>query len=100
MFFFVGGSDDEELGRIDLTYIEPTFGYPWMVGHRFSLVDALQTACEEEGGRVRFHFSHKAEVVSYSSAPTVWITPRHSGDDEKLYEVKPDIVIAADGVSK
>lgn len=69
-----------------------------MVGHRSSLVNALQTACEQSVG-VQFHFSHQAEVVSFTPKPTVLITPHHSSD-EQPYEVIANIVIAADGVSK
>ena len=66
-----------------------------MVGHRSSLVNALQAACNQYPA-VRFHFCHKAEVISFTPHPSIQITPQ--AVTIPTHSISADIVLAADGV--
>ncbi|KIX03162.1 uncharacterized protein Z518_06713 [Rhinocladiella mackenziei CBS 650.93] len=88
------GATDQELAHVPLEYIQKTYGYEHMVGHRASLVGALFKGCQRESA-IRFHFSTRVqELTSFSPKPSFTATPR-SGSP---YRVSADILLAADGV--
>ncbi|KAL2218407.1 putative monooxygenase [Thermoascus aurantiacus ATCC 26904] len=89
------GSTDGELARVDLGYIEETYGYPHMVGHRSSLANGLYRGCLREKS-IEFHFSTSVQAVeTFSPRPSFTAVPRDGGDP---YKVEADILLAADGI--
>lgn len=89
------GATDGELAHVDLSYIESTYGYPHMVGHRSSLANGLYNGCVKEP-TIKFHFSTSAEKVNkFGPRPSFTAVPR---DSSAPYEVEADIILAADGI--
>ena len=88
------GSTDKELGHVDLAYIEETYKYPHMVGHRHSLANGLYNGCLAEPS-IKFHFRTAVQdVQSFGPSPTFTALPR----DGTPYPVTCDILLAADGI--
>ena len=91
---YVEGATDKELGHVDLAYIEETYHYPHMVGHRHSLANGLYNGCKKQKA-ITFHFSTRVENVDSTTAkPTFTATPR--GKDP--YSVECDVLLASDGI--
>ncbi|RHZ65511.1 uncharacterized protein CDV56_108159 [Aspergillus thermomutatus] len=88
------GATDDELAKVPLGYVEPTYGYPHMVGHRSSLANGLFNGCKRETA-IKFHFSSSAITTSFGACPSLLVTPR---DDSPPYTVEADIILAADGI--
>lgn len=90
------GSDDSELGHVDLSNVKELYGYPHQVGHRSSLAGSIYEGCKREGA-VKFHFSTSvSDLKDFSPKPSFTVTPRSS--DVQPYEVHCDILLACDGV--
>lgn len=89
----VEGDTDQELARIDLTYIYKTYGYPHMVGHRATLANGLYEGCKRESS-VQFFFSTTAKEMTIFPRPCFTAVPRNGTP----YRVETDILLAADGV--
>ncbi|KAH8599293.1 putative monooxygenase [Bisporella sp. PMI_857] len=88
------GATDGELGHVGLGYIQETYKYPHMVGHRASLAGALFEGCKSEPA-IKFHFRTRVEsIASFGPKPSFTATPRE-GDS---YTVDCDVLLAADGV--
>ncbi|KAJ5668223.1 Monooxygenase FAD-binding [Penicillium maclennaniae] len=79
------GATDAELAHVDLHYIEKTYGYKHMVGHRASLADGLYQGCLKEKA-IKFHFATTGEKVDVS------------GERKPSYKVECDILLGADGI--
>src|SRR4051812_37703670 len=95
MLISTEGATDTELAHVKLNYVQETYGYPHMVGHRSSLANALYNGCKREKS-IKFHFSTVVEkVASFSPKPAFVATPRRGGEP---YTVKADVLLAADGV--
>ncbi|RMJ22285.1 monooxygenase [Aspergillus sp. HF37] len=89
------GATDGELAHVDLRYIEKTYGYPHMVGHRSSLASGLYSGCSKEPA-IKFHFSTSAEKVNrFGPQASFTAMPR---DGSAPYEVEADVILAADGI--
>jgi len=88
------GSTDEELSHVDLMYIEKTYGYPHMVGHRADLAGGIYDGCKREKA-ITFYFSRSVEeVLEWSPKPIFMARPR-GGEPIK---VECDVLLGADGV--
>ncbi|KAF2204298.1 FAD/NAD(P)-binding domain-containing protein [Delitschia confertaspora ATCC 74209] len=87
------GSTDKELGHVDLAYVEATYGYPHMVGHRSSLAGSLYAGCKLEPA-ISFHFSSTVTDVQFSAKPSFQVTPREGSP----YRETCDIFLACDGI--
>lgn len=88
------GSTDKELGHVKLDYVEKTYGYPHMVGHRASLAGALYDACRKEAG-IKFKLGSWISDAQFAGKPSFKVTPVNGGES---YRVETDILLAADGV--
>lgn len=89
------GATDNELAHVDLGYIQETYGYPHMVGHRHSLANGLYNGCKQHPV-IKFHFSTEAEQIdSFGPRPSFTATPR---DGSGSYRVEADVMLAADGI--
>lgn len=81
---------------MDLNYIEETYGYKHMVGHRASLADGLYQGCLKEPA-IKFHFATTAEDVdSFGPKPSFTAVPRDEA--QKPYKVECDVLLSADGI--
>lgn len=81
---------------MELEYIEKTYGYPHMVGHRSSLADGLYQGCLKQPA-IKFHFATTAENVdSFGPRPSFTAVPRDEG--KTPYKVECDVLLAADGI--
>ncbi|KAM0144981.1 hypothetical protein ACHAP3_000103 [Botrytis cinerea] len=88
------GSTDEELGSVQLGYIQEEYGYPHMVGHRHSLTQGLYNGCKQYPD-LKFHFGTSVhEVHDFSPRPSFTISSR--GGEKKRVEC--DILLACDGI--
>ncbi|KAJ9352121.1 hypothetical protein DTO027B9_6053 [Paecilomyces variotii] len=88
------GANDQELAHVELDYIEKTYGYPHMVGHRASLAGSLYEGCKREES-IKFHFSTGVEEIeSFSPKPRFIAKPR----DGEPYTVEADVLLACDGI--
>ncbi|TVY26826.1 FAD-dependent monooxygenase [Lachnellula hyalina] len=89
------GATDTELANVDLGYIEETYHYPHMVGHRHSLANGLYNGCLAQKA-ITFHFRTGVQrVLSFAPKPSFTAVPRDSPDP---YTVTCDILLAADGI--
>ncbi|QKX62032.1 uncharacterized protein TRUGW13939_09188 [Talaromyces rugulosus] len=89
------GATNEELGHVELGYIEKTYDYPHMVGHRFSLANSMFEGCQKEKA-ITFHFNTKIDAIdSFGPNPVIVATPRDGSDP---YKVEADVLLAADGI--
>lgn len=79
---------------MNLGYVEPTYAYPHMIGHRSSLATGLFNGCLQEPA-IKFHFFNSTVVQSFGYRPSLKITPR---DGSSEYTVESDIILAADGI--
>ncbi|KAJ5198059.1 Monooxygenase FAD-binding [Penicillium cinerascens] len=90
------GATDAELAHVDLGYIEKTYGYKHMVGHRSSLADGLYQGCLKEPA-IKFHFATPAVDVDVSGErPSFTVVPRDNG--KTPYKVECDVLLGADGI--
>jgi salicylate hydroxylase len=87
------GSTDKELGLVDLKYVEKTYGYPHMVGHRASLAGALYDGCLKEKG-ITFKLGSTISEAEFLPTPSFKVTPV----DGEPYRVECDVLLGADGV--
>jgi salicylate hydroxylase len=87
------GATDKELGSVNLDYVEKTYGYPHMVGHRASLAGALYEGCLKEKA-IRFRLGSVVSEATFAGKPSFKVTPI-AGDP---YRVEADVLLAADGV--
>ncbi|KAL4906651.1 hypothetical protein BDW74DRAFT_176966 [Aspergillus multicolor] len=96
------GASNTELAHVDLHYIEATYGYKHMVGHRYSLANGLYQGCLKHSDKITFHFAHPVtEVHSFGrsqsqSKPSFTVTPRDTS--KPPYKETADILLAADGI--
>ncbi len=91
------GASDTELAHVDLTYIESTYGYKHMVGHRYSLANGLYQGCLKHSDKITFHFATSvSEVQSFGPKPTFTVTPRDTS--KKPYTSTADVLLGADGI--
>ncbi|TVY47199.1 FAD-dependent monooxygenase [Lachnellula occidentalis] len=99
----IEGATDTELANVDLGYIEETYHYPHMVGHRHSLANGLYNGCLAQKA-ITFHFRTGVQrVLSFAPNPsfTAVPRPRDGGSGEPApdpYTVTCDILLAADGI--
>lgn len=92
----VDGATNEELTHVHMPDIRAKYGYPHCTGHRATLAGGLYEACKKEPA-IKFHFSCTLDSVdSFSPEPTITIRPREGGGEP--YQVKADVLIAADGI--
>ncbi|KAF5872653.1 putative salicylate hydroxylase protein [Botrytis fragariae] len=88
------GSTDEELGSVELGYIQEEYGYPHMVGHRHSLTQGLYHGCKKYPD-LKFHFGTSVhEVHDFFPRPAFTISSR-GGEKER---VECDVLLACDGI--
>ncbi|KAL4872341.1 hypothetical protein BDV12DRAFT_210847 [Aspergillus spectabilis] len=91
------GASDTELAHVDLNYIEPTYGYRHMVGHRASLANGLYQGCLRHSDKITFHFATPVtDVHSFGPEPSFTVTPRDTSHPSS--KIKTDILLAADGI--
>ncbi|KAF2106953.1 hypothetical protein BDV96DRAFT_617133 [Lophiotrema nucula] len=90
----VEGSTNKELGHVKLDYVEKTYGYPHMVGHRSSLARAMYDGCKKESDKITFKFRSTITDIKFSPKPSFTVTPRNG----EPYQVECDIILGADGV--
>ncbi|KAL2868636.1 putative monooxygenase [Aspergillus lucknowensis] len=91
------GAADTELAHVDLRYIESTYGYKHMVGHRSSLANGLYQGCLKHADRITFHFATPvSEVTSFGPRPAFTVTPRDPS--KKPYTETADVLLGADGI--
>jgi salicylate hydroxylase len=88
------GGTNEELAHVKLDYVEKTYGYPHMVGHRASLANSLYDGCQKEPG-ITFKFSSLISDVHFGNKPSFKVTPV-TGDETSMVEC--DILLGADGI--
>jgi salicylate hydroxylase len=90
----IEGATDTELANVDLGYIEETYHYPHMVGHRHSLANGLYNGCLAQKA-ITFHFKTSVQTIrSFAPQPSFTAVPREG----KPYNVTCDILLAADGI--
>ncbi|EMC91274.1 hypothetical protein BAUCODRAFT_570999 [Baudoinia panamericana UAMH 10762] len=89
------GSTDEVLGHVDLAYVEATYKYPHMVGHRSSLAESMYDGCKREKAVNFFWSTAASDVQSFGPKPSFTAIPRKGGEP---YTVQCDVLFAADGV--
>lgn len=87
------GSTDKELGHVKLDYVEKTYGYPHMVGHRASLAGALYDGCLKEKA-ITFKLGSTILEAKFAGRPSFKVNPV-TGEP---YRVEVDVLLAADGV--
>ncbi|KAF2278011.1 monooxygenase [Westerdykella ornata] len=87
------GATDNELGHVKLDYVEKTYGYPHMVGHRASLAGALYDGCLKEKA-ITFKLGCTISEAKFAGRPSFKVTPV-TGEP---YRVEVDVLLAADGV--
>ncbi|KAF2790460.1 monooxygenase [Melanomma pulvis-pyrius CBS 109.77] len=87
------GSTDKELGLVKLDYIQKTYGYPHMVGHRASLAGAMYEGCLKEPG-ITFALGSTISDVEFSPSPSFKLTPTEG----EPYRVECDVLLGCDGV--
>jgi salicylate hydroxylase len=92
--FIKEGSTDKELGHVKLDYVEKTYGYPHMVGHRASLANSMYDGCLKEPG-IKFALGSLVSEVRFGEKPSFKVTPV-TGDE--AYIVEADVVLGCDGV--
>lgn len=93
---FAEGATDNEHAYVDLRYIESTYGYKHMVGHRASLANGLYEGCKKFPC-IKFHFGINAEdVSSFGPRPSFTANPRAEG--AASHKVECDVLLAADGI--
>lgn len=88
------GSTDKELGYVVLDYVEKTYGYPHMVGHRASLAGAMYDGCLKEPG-ITFKLGSLISDVQFGSKPSFKVTPTNGAE---AYRVECDVLLGCDGV--
>lgn len=94
--FIREGTTNQELGHVKLDYVQKTYGYPHMVGHRASLANSLYDACRKEPG-VQFALGSLISDARFSGdRPSFQLTPVAAPDEARRVEC--DILLGADGV--
>ncbi|KAL5423527.1 hypothetical protein PMIN04_003800 [Paraphaeosphaeria minitans] len=89
------GSSDKELGHVTLGYVEKTYGYPHMVGHRASLAGAMYDGCLKEPG-IKFELGSLITDAEFGAKPSFKLTPLKSPDEAQRVEC--NILLACDGI--
>lgn len=87
------GSTNKELGHVNLDYVQKTYGYPHMVGHRASLAGSMYEGCLKEPG-ITFKLGSTISEVQFGPRPSFKLTPV-SGEPHR---VECDVLLGADGV--
>jgi salicylate hydroxylase len=88
------GASNRELTHVNMSDIREKYGFPHCTGHRASLAGGLFDACKRESA-IRFHFGCTLQSVeSFAPQVTFTVKPR----DGPEYQVRPAVLIAADGV--
>ncbi|KAL4741346.1 hypothetical protein BDV11DRAFT_168330 [Aspergillus similis] len=95
------GASNTELAHVDLHYIELTYGYKHMVGHRYSLANGLYQGCLKHSDKITFHFGMSVtEVHSFGRGtqpkPSFTVTPRDTS--KQPFTRDADILLGADGI--
>ncbi|KAI0441536.1 FAD/NAD(P)-binding domain-containing protein [Xylaria telfairii] len=89
------GSTNKELALVQMGDVSELYGYAHCVGHRASLAGSLFEACQNEPA-ITFHFSTALESLDTFGPDKVSFTVRPR--DGEAYDVKTDILLAADGI--
>lgn len=93
------GATDTELAHVDLNYIESTYGYKHMVGHRFSLANGLYEGCKRHADKISFYFaSTVSEVSAFGPKPSFTVTPRDADASISPRTETADVLLGADGI--
>ena len=74
--------------------IRDKYGFPHCTGHRASLAGGLYEACKEQPA-IHFHFGHTLDQIDSSSPEASFTVTPHDGAP---FQVKSDVLVAADGV--
>ncbi|KAF2015236.1 monooxygenase [Aaosphaeria arxii CBS 175.79] len=90
------GSSDKELGHVRLDYVEKTYGYPHMVGHRASLAGSMYEKCQQEPG-ITFSLGSVVSDIQFTPKPSFLISPVAPTVFEPR-RVDADVVLGCDGV--
>lgn len=91
------GSTDQELGHVALDYVEKTYGYPHMVGHRASLANAMYDGCLQEPS-ITFKLGSLVSDVQFSPHPSFLLTPVPPGQPSDARRIEVDVLLGCDGV--
>lgn len=91
------GSTDQELGHVALDYVEKTYGYPHMVGHRASLANSIYDGCLKEPG-ITFKLGSLVSDVQFEPRPSFLVTPIPPGEPADAQRVEADVLLGCDGV--
>jgi salicylate hydroxylase len=95
LYLNVEGSSGEELAKVKLDYLESTYQYAHMVGHRANLANSIYNGCKRENS-IKFFFSTAVEgIESFGPKPSFKAVPR---DGSEPFKVEVDILLAADGI--
>lgn len=90
------GETNEELAHVThLAKVRETYGHPHMTGHRSNLAGSIYAGCKKEKSINFFFATEIREVKTFGPQPTIMAIPRKGGEP---YEVKADVLLAADGV--
>ncbi|PVI05022.1 monooxygenase [Periconia macrospinosa] len=89
------GSTNKALGHVKLDYVEKTYGYPHMVGHRASLANSLYDGCLKEPG-IKFKLGSIVTDAQFGDKPSFKLTPVDAPNE--AHSVECDILLGADGV--
>jgi salicylate hydroxylase len=88
------GATGAELAALDLQYIQNTYGYPHMVGHRATLAEGIYKGCQESSA-IRFFFGTDVKDVTLDEHPSF---TAHSRKTDRSQRVVADVLLACDGV--
>lgn len=86
-------TSDEVLTKVDFSYIEQEFGYPFYTVHRASLQKALVSGAQNSSV-VKFHLGK--QIVSYDFDDTKFLVENRK--DKKQEWVHADVLLCSDGV--
>jgi salicylate hydroxylase len=88
------GDTDTELASLSLRYIEKTYGYPHMVGHRATLARELYNGCLQHE-TIKFFFGTDVQNVKLGEKPSFTARLRKSEESKR---VECELLLACDGV--
>ena len=88
------GATDAELASLSLRYIEKTYGFPHMVGHRATLARELYNGCLQQPA-IKFIFGTDVQEVTLGDKPSFMARSRKSQESRR---VEADLLLACDGV--
>ena len=89
------GATNGGLAKVELSYIQETYGYAHSVGHRSNLAGSIYQGCRQEPN-IQFIFSTTVSNVDTSSMKPSFNASRR--DMLEPYHVTCDILLGADGV--